>query len=171
MACLSRSNRLFTLQNDSSLFTPLIVHFQEECVALGICDQSERIRMGVGLGEALANAMFHGNLELSSSLRETDCDAYHAMAETRRRQAPFQDRRIEIEVRLERDMAVFVIRDEGPGFDPSALPDPTDPANLDKVTGRGILLMRAFMDQVDFNARGNEVTMVKQPCANGHCRK
>ncbi len=72
-----------------------------------------------------------------------------------------------MEVRLARDKAVFVVRDEGCGFDPSSLPDPTDPANLDKVTGRGILLMRAFMDQVEFNARGNEVTMVKQPRKNG----
>jgi CheY-like chemotaxis protein len=167
MACLTRSERVFTLANDSALFAPLIVQFQEECVALGVCDQSERIRLGVGLGEALANAMFHGNLELQSSLRETDADAYHNLAESRRRQSPYQDRRIEIEVRLARDLAVFVVRDEGPGFDPTGLPDPTDPANLDKVTGRGILLMRAFMDRVDFNTRGNEVTMIKQPCTNG----
>ena len=76
-----------------------------------------------------------------------------------------------MEVRLSRDKAVFVVRDEGPGFDPTGLPDPTDPANLDKVTGRGILLMQAFMDQVAFNARGNEVTMIKQPGANGKCGK
>ena len=82
---------------------------------------------------------------------------------------PTSDRRIEVEVRLARDKAVFVVRDEGLGFDPQSLPDPTDPANLDKTTGRGILLMRAFMDQVEFNARGNEVTMVKQPCAKGKC--
>ena len=121
----------------------------------------------MGLGEAFANAMFHGNLELSSSLRETDADAYHHLAQQRRRQSPYKDRRIEIEVRLERDRAEFVVRDGGRGFDPSTLPDPTDPANLDKVTGRGILLMRSFMDEVIYNARGNEVTMIKQPGGNG----
>jgi CheY-like chemotaxis protein len=171
MACLSRSERVFSLANDPALFTPLIVHFQEECVALGICNHADRVRLGVGLGEALANAVFHGNLELSSSLREMDADAYHNLAEIRRRESPYQDRRIEIEVRLARGKAVFIIRDEGPGFDPAALPDPTDPANLEKVTGRGILLMQAFMDRVDFNTRGNEVTMVKQAGANGKCRK
>jgi CheY-like chemotaxis protein len=169
MECLARSDRVFSLANDPALFTPLIVHFQEECMALGICNRADRVRLGVGLGEALANAMFHGNLELSSALRETDCDAYHILAESRRRESPYRDRRIEIEVRLARGQAVFVIRDEGPGFDPTALPDPTDPANLEKVTGRGILLMQAFMDHVDFNARGNEVTMVKQCGANGRC--
>ncbi len=170
MGCLARSERIFSLANDASLFTPLIVHFQEECMALGICTHADRVRLGVGLGEALANAMFHGNLELSSALRETDADAYHHLAETRRREPPYQDRRIEIEVRMARGRAVFVIRDEGPGFDPSALPDPTDAANLEKATGRGILLMRAFMDHVDFNERGNEVTMVKLSGPNGRCR-
>jgi len=170
MECLARSERLFSLPNDPAIFAPLIAHFQEECLALGICNHADRVRLGVGLGEALANAMFHGNLELSSSLREADCDAYHHLAETRRRQSPYQNRRIEIEVRLALGKAVFTIRDEGPGFDPTALPDPTDPANLEKVTGRGILLMQAFMDQVDFNARGNEVTMVKQAGSNGRCR-
>jgi anti-sigma regulatory factor (Ser/Thr protein kinase) len=45
------------------------------------------------------------------------------------------------------------------------LPDPTDPENLLKVSGRGILLMRTFMDEVRFNDRGNEVTMVKRRSA------
>ena len=171
MDCLARSERVFSVVNDSSLFSPLIAHFQEECVALGICNHADRVRLGVGLGEALANAMFHGNLELSSSLRETDADAYHNLAEVRRREPPYQERRIEIEVQLARGKAVFVVRDEGPGFNPAALPDPTDPANLEKVTGRGILLMRAFMDEVGFNARGNEVTMVKQAASNGKRRR
>lgn len=170
MECLARSERLFSLPNDPALFTPLIVHFQEECVALGICNHADRVRLGVGLGEALANALFHGNLELSSSLREADADAYHHLAESRRGESPYRDRRIEIEVRMADGKAVFVIRDEGSGFDPAALPDPTDPANLEKVTGRGILLMQSFMDRVSFNPRGNEVTMVKQVRANGRCR-
>jgi len=167
MDCLARSERLFLLPNDPAFFTPLIVHFQEECVSLGICNHADRVRLGVGLGEALANAMLHGNLELKSALREVDADAYHRLAEARRAESPYQDRRIEVEVRLSRAAAEFVIRDEGLGFDPTTLPDPTDPANLEKVTGRGILLMQAFMDQVDFNALGNEVTMVKRSGANG----
>ena len=58
--------------------------------------------------------------------------------------------------------AHFVIRDEGPGFDPSACPDPTDPANLEKRSGRGLLLIRTFMDEVAFNEAGNQITLVKR---------
>ena len=54
---------------------------------------------------------------------------------------------------------MYTVRDEGPGFDPASLPDPTDPANLDRPCGRGLLLMRTFMDNVIFNDKGNEVTL------------
>ncbi len=62
---------------------------------------------------------------------------------------------------LTRDSATFVIRDEGNGFDPATLPDPTDPANLGKVSGRGLLLIQTFMDRVEHNAKGNQITMIK----------
>ena len=65
-------------------------------------------------------------------------------------------------VRISPSQAIYVVRDEGPGFDPSSLPDPTDPANLDRPCGRGMLLMRTFMDNVIYNDKGNEVTLFKQ---------
>ena len=57
---------------------------------------------------------------------------------------------------------MYVIRDEGPGFDPQEIPDATDPANIEKPFGRGLLLMQTFMDEIRFNDSGNEVTMVKK---------
>ena len=59
--------------------------------------------------------------------------------------------------------AVYVIRDEGKGFDTSNMPDPTDPANLERMSGRGLLLMRAFMTEVHHNDRGNQVTLIRRP--------
>ncbi len=64
-------------------------------------------------------------------------------------------------MKLARNRAVFVIRDAGPGFDLSALPDPTCLPNLEKSSGRGIFLMRIFMDRVAYNTFGNAVTLVK----------
>ena len=106
--------------------------------------------------------MYHGNLELSSALREADCEAYHALAEQRTQQPPYRDRRVFVKATLTEDEAVFTVRDEGPGFDPSLLPDPTNPSNLEKVSGRGILLMRTFMDDVIYNDVGNCVRLVKR---------
>jgi anti-sigma regulatory factor (Ser/Thr protein kinase) len=56
---------------------------------------------------------------------------------------------------------VFVIRDDGPGFDVREIPDPGQ-TDLDKLSGRGLLLMRTFMDEVAFNSQGNQVTLVKK---------
>ena len=53
------------------------------------------------------------------------------------------------------------ISDEGPGFDFQDVPDPTLDENLDKPTGRGLMLIRAYMDTVQFNDKGNELHMVK----------
>ena len=53
------------------------------------------------------------------------------------------------------------ISDEGPGFDFEDVPDPTLDENLDKPTGRGLMLIRAYMDTVEFNEKGNELHMVK----------
>jgi len=56
----------------------------------------------------------------------------------------------------------IVVRDDGPGFDPAEVPDPTVPEMLERASGRGMLLMRTFMDEVRYNKAGNEVTMIKR---------
>lgn len=83
------------------------------------------------------------------------------MVEERRNAAPYKSRKIHVSVSVASDRGEFVIRDEGPGFDPSELPDPTAPTNLEKPSGRGLLLMRTFMDDVAYNSQGNQVTLVK----------
>jgi serine/threonine-protein kinase RsbW len=54
------------------------------------------------------------------------------------------------------------IRDEGRGFNHRAVPDPTDPENLERPTGRGLWLIRHYMHEVRFNAKGNAVTLVRR---------
>jgi len=82
--------------------------------------------------------------------------------EERGRTLPYSGRRVRVTARIARDRAEFVVRDDGAGFDVGKLPDPTDPDNLAKCSGRGVLLVRMFMDEVRFNAQGNEITMVKK---------
>ena len=63
---------------------------------------------------------------------------------------------------FESDEVLIVVRDPGEGFDPGGVPDPLDPANTFNPSGRGIFLMRAFMDHVVFAAGGREVQMRKR---------
>ena len=161
MGCMTRNESTFLLDNDPTLFGPMILYLQEGAMQMGLWNDADRTRVGVALEEALTNALYHGNMEVGSELREQDLNHYYEMIESRRRQLPYRDRRIEIEVKFSFQRAVFMVRDGGPGFDPASLPDPTDPMNLAKSSGRGILLMRAFMDSVEFNAAGNAVTLIK----------
>jgi anti-sigma regulatory factor (Ser/Thr protein kinase) len=139
----------------------VVDHIEEELTRLNLCGPGGRVCIGVALHEAVTNAIFHGNLELNSELKERSVQAYYDLARSRRREEPYAGRRVHVGVRLTRQSATFTIRDEGPGFDPAALPDPTDPANLEKTAGRGLLLIRAFMDRVEHNPAGNQITLVK----------
>lgn len=154
----------FVLGNDPALLTSLVSHMQDLLHQMEVLPENERLRVGVALEEALLNASYHGNLEVSSSLREEDHAAYYELARERSGCPPYSERNIYVDVELSPEMVQYVIRDEGPGFDPGELPDPTDPAYLDRPCGRGLLLMRTFMDDVEYNPLGNEVTLVKYGC-------
>ncbi|MBW3600121.1 MAG: response regulator [Planctomycetes bacterium] len=164
---MTRTEFTFELANDSTLIPPLISHIQDSVTQMGVCDEADRLRLAIALEEALTNALFHGNLELSSELRDNDAERYAAEVARRSTSPPYADRRVFVDSRFTRDQAYFVIRDEGPGFDPSNLPDPLDPECFDKAGGRGILLMRTFMSEVSFNDTGNEVTLIKRRADGG----
>ena len=162
MASLVRSEFTFDLGIDDELISPMVNYLQSCMNRLNLCDEASSLRVCIALEEALRNALFHGNLEISSEEREGDGEVYRKLIEGRRNSDPYRTRRLIVHVRFAPGEATFTIQDDGPGFDPSALPDPTDPENLDKVSGRGLLLMRTFMDEVNYNDRGNRVTMVKR---------
>jgi CheY-like chemotaxis protein/anti-sigma regulatory factor (Ser/Thr protein kinase) len=166
-SCMTSSHSSFELNNDSSLIPPLVGYLQDDVTRLGLCDEADCVRVGVALDEALANALYHGNLEISSELRDNDHRAYVQLVQTRVRQSPYSHRRIHVEVEVSPQEGRFVIRDEGAGFDADKLADPTHLANLGKVGGRGLLLMRTFMDEVVFNGPGNEVVLIKRAPGDG----
>ena len=71
------------------------------------------------------------------------------------------DKEIKIDCSVSLDKVEISMVDEGDGFDPEAVPDPRYGENLYKIDGRGLLLMHAYMDVVEFNERGNRVHMVR----------
>lgn len=162
LGCLESNRSSFRLENDPELIAPLIAMLQENLTGVGLCDGNVRTRVGVALQECLSNALFHGNLEVSSDLRQEDERRFYAEAESRRRQAPYRDRRIHVSTDLGRDCVTYRIRDEGPGFDTASLDAPFDPESLMRVGGRGMILIRSFMDEVHHNGSGNEITMIKK---------
>ena len=140
----------------------LIEQFEEELEQMDFCDATDRIRVGTALMEALTNAVEHGNLDLDSRLREPSHDEYHELMERRKRMSPYAERRVSITKRVTPPEVVYIVEDEGKGYDRRDLPDPTDPENLSKIGGRGLVLIQTFLDEVSFNDRGNIITMTKR---------
>jgi len=153
----------FELDNDDSLIPPLVQRLQETLAAMQLWDEGVRMQIGMALDEALINAMHHGNLEAPSELRDKDAGRpYIELIERRRQEEPYCSRKVTFITRSSRTGASFTVRDQGPGFDPGSVPDPTAPENLEKVSGRGLLLIHTFMDAVEHNEAGNEITMTKK---------
>lgn len=149
----------FVLENEPSLIGPAIEHMQGN-----LPDWSERDRwqFAMAIDEALVNAMHHGNLEVGSDLRdsENEQDYYDAIRD-RKQTSPFCHRRVRVEAEFSDQHICVQISDDGKGFDATCVADPTSEANLHRVSGRGLFLIRSFMDQVCHNQAGNQITMTK----------
>ena len=98
--------------------------------------ESDLFSIRLATEEAFANALKHGN--------KWD-----------------EKKKIEVSWELNKDKLSIIISDEGEGFDPKDVADPTAPENMDRPFGRGVMLIRAYMDEVFYNTKGNEITMIK----------
>jgi CheY-like chemotaxis protein len=152
----------FSLENDPDLVPQIVSHVEAVMSQLSIFDEVERVRVGVAVHEAVVNAIVHGNLGVDSELKAGDWEAYHEMIRTRRKQSPYQERTVTITIRADRRPYLEIrVMDQGPGFDISTVPDPTDPNSMERTSGRGLLLIRTFFDKVSHNPTGNEIIMIK----------
>jgi serine/threonine-protein kinase RsbW len=66
---------------------------------------------------------------------------------------------VDVEIEYENDEIKITVTDEGEGFDPAGIPDPTMPENIEELSGRGVFLMSKLSDSIKFNEKGNSVTM------------
>jgi CheY-like chemotaxis protein/anti-sigma regulatory factor (Ser/Thr protein kinase) len=159
---LESSEAEFILDDDPIVMKALVDHLLHTLRCLPLADETDRLRVGLALDEALKNACYHGNLEVGSALSQADRRVQEELARQRRAEAPYCDRRIRVTAKISRAEAVFIVRDDGPGFDVAKLPSGTDLAAAEGGAGRGVILMRSIMDQVIYNHAGNEVTLIKR---------
>jgi anti-sigma regulatory factor (Ser/Thr protein kinase) len=131
----------YVLDGDLALIPALVDQLQQAAASLELVAEQDRLRLAGCLAEALRNAIVHGCLAARGQTAS----------------------RVDVIAQLTPAEARFTIRDQGPGFDPAAFADPrSDPSNLTADCGHGLALIRLFMDEVSFNAVGNEITLVKR---------
>jgi len=129
----------FELPSDLALMNGVLEYLQERVAKLGLI-RPERSNLFVALDEAFVNAVKHGNKNDPTKL-------------------------LKITAELSPKEASFTVEDEGEGFDIHEIPNPCDPENLFRTSGRGVLLIYNIMDEVEYNAQGNRVKMIKRPDA------
>lgn len=164
---LRDSHKVFELPARLEVTRAVVGHLTDGVVELGIVEPAELLNLEVALEEALANAVIHGSLELTQDAQKLkgDREAFdHAYAE-RMADPRFASRTIAASVHLTRTEAIFMVEDRGPGFDASALPAPEALTSLKGVHGRGLMLIRLFMDQVVHELGGRRIKMVKRVAA------
>src|SRR4051812_352252 len=123
------------LPSDVNCIEEAVELVTRHCLAGHRASQTIRFRLRVVLSEALSNAIVRGNCE---------------------------DRTKSVEVRAELvpDSIRVYVTDEGPGFDPTVVPEPLRPEQLDEAGGRGLFLIRKLVDAVQFNRQGNSICMI-----------
>lgn len=116
---------------------PIFYHLYDDAVSLGFPEETLRMHVYLALSEALANCIDH---------------AYGGR----------QDGHIEVHAELTADQLTVTVQDQGEGFEPDLLPDPTQPENLMRTRGRGVFLMRCYMDEVRYEDDGRRLILVKR---------
>lgn len=154
----------FRIPSDLHYTLAVIDHVTVYLAPVGICEGAEVKNVRLALDEALVNAIVHGNLEIPSERKGStlaDLVAYDQLVQERSQLDPYRHRRVRVVSKLTPYTAEFTVEDEGRGFDHRRLPK--EFSEIDNLTshGRGLLLIKAFMDKVTFNEAGNAITMVK----------
>lgn len=126
----------FELPSAISPMHSILDYLLKRVEKLGVV-KPEQSNLFVALDEAFVNAVKHGNKFDAQKL-------------------------VRITAELSSREASFTVEDEGEGFDVNSIPDPLDPENLFKTSGRGVLFIYNIMDEVKYNERGNRLTMVKK---------
>ena len=154
-----KSEFKFELDNDASLIPALVDMTQQTMSGIADCEPLERLRISVCLEQALLNALYHGNLEVGHdnpipSGDELPNEGLREILQKRLNDPVYNNRKIRVIVQIKPRRVSFVVRDDGAGFNPA-----TDDNIVDG--GRGLILIRHFMDEIKFSEKGNEITMVK----------
>lgn len=119
----------------------------------------EAFELKLGFREALVNAIAHGNLGL---IKPENGNLGEMIIEELKKNPAKKEKKIHVDVDVNKDRVYVRIQDEGKGFNHNDAPDPTLPNTLKKTKGRGLFLMEKFFDSVEYIGKGNEVIMSKE---------
>lgn len=154
-------NLEFSLPTNTKYVQP-VLDFLNHCYS-AFCNSHnlDSMSLSIALNEAILNSMIHGNLQISSQIKQEDWDMFDKVVKERENDPAYQKKQIQMTYSSTDENISISIEDEGEGFDTSNLQKENEPEML-LESGRGILLIRSFMDEVFWNEKGNKITMIKK---------
>lgn len=159
---IENQTALYKLPVEASIINAISCKLTEGLVGGQICDHPTAENITLALREAISNAMFHGNFEISSEIRETGgIKQFNEEIAKRKELEPYKDRLVTINFKQTQEYVEYIIEDEGPGFDYKSLPNPKDPENFFKNSGRGLLIIGIHLDEISWNDKGNIIYLKK----------
>jgi CheY-like chemotaxis protein len=153
------SSSVLRLPSDPSTARAAATWLTRDLASFGLASPAEREAALLAVHEAILNAIIHGNLGVSSEIKQESTAEFAEIVEARRADPVRGARSVRVEYRANAERAEWSVEDEGDGFDPSGLPDPTYPDALLRLSGRGLMIIRLTMSEVEWNARGNRIRM------------
>ena len=163
---LEYEKTVYVIPNDVSLVNMISYQLTRNLLPMGFCNKTTAENISLALKEAITNAMFHGNLEISSTIREQDgIKGFNEEIDRRKDEFLYKDRKVRIVCEGTVENIEYSIEDEGPGFDYKSVPDPRDPENFFKNSGRGLLIINVHFDEVGWNDKGNCIYLKKRRIA------
>ncbi len=152
----------YELTTNGKLVSPFVETLKANLLEYSPFSSHTTSQILVATEEALVNSIVHGNLEVDSSLRDESYSDYESLVAARSMESPYCDRKVRVELSIDRSQMQIIIQDEGSGFDISSVADPRDPEFLLRPCGRGLLLMRTFMDSVEYSDHGRRVRLTRR---------
>jgi anti-sigma regulatory factor (Ser/Thr protein kinase) len=140
---------------------PTVEFLRRKAVLGGVCEETRSGKLLIALHEAISNAIIHGNLELSSDLKEQGDNAFAEALAQRASDPALATRKVDIVVEFDGDVYRWVITDQGRGFDVERVLARclSDDPEVMLASGRGILMMKSFLDDVRFEMDGRRVIL------------
>lgn len=149
------SNNIFSIDKIVYNITKDLVYFFK---------LSDLQKIRIGLSEIITNAIEHGNLEITGEekFQATEDDSYYNLVDERLNNPKYKDRKVKITLYFKKPVLKIVVEDRGKGFDTSKIKKVHSEEDLFKLHGRGILIARMYFNEINYNKKGNKVTLIKR---------
>lgn len=155
-------HKVYKIFNDIFNIDKIVFNITRD--AIFFCDTSIIQKIRIGLSEIITNAVEHGNLDISGDEKfdATENGTYLELVKKRTTYLEYKDRYVTVDVRMNKSGFFALVKDMGKGFDVNKETSQKSEDDLLKLHGRGILITKMYFDEIRYNEKGNEVTLIKR---------